>query len=61
MQFGPHPINLTYAVNPDGTCILHDTGSGVPWAGVVGDGGRYAFLTGGYAAGSNPLFMGLLR
>ena len=20
MQFGPHPINLTYAVNPDGTC-----------------------------------------
>ena len=61
IPFGPHPINVGYGVGPDGSCTLADTGSGIAWAGSVGVGGRYAFLTGGYAVNSNPLFMALLR
>lgn len=59
--FGPGPITLAYAVDPAGRLVLVDAGSAVTWRGVVGESGRYAFLAGGYLAGSDPLLMMLLR
>lgn len=59
--FGPGPITVGYGVDPAGRVLLTDTGTNVSWLGTIGPGGRYAFLSGGYVAGSNPLLMVLLR
>jgi hypothetical protein len=59
--FGPNPINVNYGVLVDGTWGLIDTASSVAWNGIVGGGGRYAFLTGGFTPNASPSFVALVR